>query len=484
MQIDDLNDYPDINGGIHIHGGELKNTEQEFLGAGAYGCTFKPGLDCNGKTNKNRFKVNKIQEVDFFSKNELQISNMVRTIKNYKNRFAPVNKACIVKFNKFKKSDLFEQIIDKCPKESFGYDFNTNHEDSDIINKEYYMFYLRYIKGTGLKTHLMSFETNAHKFYNNYFYTLYYLLNSIYVLNTVGIVHNDLHHDNVMYDLITDKPLIIDYGLSFNTDSLYKRLTGFDYPLIKKHFFDWQKDMWWHLNEKRFISFIIHNSSNEYTSNVSSNKDINILTKEIVDIFINDIYSSLLDDNETKMLFDESDFIEYKSVLTKFYYKFIPEYDIDKKYIYYSNILDELIPCVIKYNDLHSLVVGYINIEHSKLQQETDNENNSSKYILLCNFVKQLFKKVLYPNPENRLSINQFISIFSFVFKYCKEINQKVVDDGKYMEDFYNQFKTLLIEIDYDYYMFFNKNFAYVDFELIINKENIILIKNFNFDII
>jgi len=40
-----------------------------------------------------------------------------------------------------------------------------------------------------------------------------------------------------------------------------------------------------------------------------------------------------------------------------------------------------------------------------------------------------------------------------------------------------------LKDIDYDYYMFFNKNYAYVDFDLIINMENIALIKNFKFDI-
>ena len=87
MQFDDLNDYPGINEDIHIQNGGEKKIKQDFLGAGAYGCTFKPGLDCNGKTNKNRFKVNKIQEVDFFSKNEVEVSKKVRTIKNFKNRY-------------------------------------------------------------------------------------------------------------------------------------------------------------------------------------------------------------------------------------------------------------------------------------------------------------------------------------------------------------------------------------------------------------
>lgn len=484
MQIDDLNDYPDINGGIHIQNGGGDGEEQEkqdFLGAGTYGCTFKPGLDCNGKTNKKRFKVNKIQVVDYHSKNEVEISEIVKTIKQYKNRYVPVNKACIVKFNKLEQSDLFEQITDKCPQDSFGYDFNT--PESDIIDKEYYMFYLRYIKGTGLKKHLMSIQTDTHKFYNKYFYTLYYLLNSIYVLNTTGIIHNDLHYDNVMYDLTTDKPLIIDYGLSFKTDSLYKHLSGFDYPRINKHFFDWRKDMWWHLNEKRFISFIIDNTSTEYKSQVSSDKDLNVLTKNIVNIFIEDIYSSLLADKDTKMLFDDNDFTEYKSTITKFYYKFLPEYDVNKKYKYYSNILEELIPHVIKYNDLHSLVTAYNNILHSKLLNEKNNGKNSSNYIRLSYFVRQLFKKVLYPDPEYRLSVAQFVSIFSFVFKYCKQINNKQIESGDYKVDFYKQFEKLLNNIGYDYYVFFNKNYAYVDFELIINKENVALIKLFNFQI-
>ena len=43
---------------------------------------------------------NKIQEIDFNSKNELQISEVVKKIKGYKKRFVPINKFCIVKFNK------------------------------------------------------------------------------------------------------------------------------------------------------------------------------------------------------------------------------------------------------------------------------------------------------------------------------------------------------------------------------------------------
>ena len=310
------------------------------------------------------------------------------------------------------------------------------------------------------------------------------MLNSIYILNSIDIGHNDLHYENIMYDLTTDKPLIIDYGLSFDTNTLYKNnKKGFDYPIIKKHFFDWRNNMWWHLNEKRFISFIIHNNSKEYTIDISSDKDVNKLTKDIVNIFIDDIYVSLLEDNEIRLLFDDDDYSEYRNVLIRFYYKFLPEYDVNKKYLYYSDILQELIPCVIKYSDLHSLVSGYIHIIYAKLTHEIGKTKNSHKYIVIYNFVKQLFKKVLYPDPNYRLSVPQFISIFSFVFKYCKKIEYKVVQSGKYMTDFYKQFEKLLNDIGYDYYMFFNKNYAYVDFEFIINKENISLIKKFKFNI-
>ena len=41
-----------------------------------------------------------------------------------------------------------------------------------------------------------------------------YLLNSLEFLNSQNIVHFDLKGDNILYNLTTNNPLIIDFGIS------------------------------------------------------------------------------------------------------------------------------------------------------------------------------------------------------------------------------------------------------------------------------
>lgn len=459
----------------HLDGGK-KTTKHKFVGQGSYGCIVTPGIDCKGKTNNYSYKVNKIQEVNFNSKNELEISNIIKKIKNYKNRFIPINKACIVKFNQ-----IPNKIVSNCQSENL---FNPNPESSNFIKKEYYMFYMRYIKGKSLKKSLLSSKTN-NIFYNNFFYSLYYLLNSIYILNLNKIVHNDLHYNNIICDNSTKIPLVIDFGLSFKYKSLFKNFDGFDYTHIRKYFFDWRENMYWHLNEKKFITFIIDNRSNYYQSYVDSDYTENTLTKQNIDIFINDTYYSIYNEPDIQILFEKQEFDEYYKVLTNFYYKFLPENDIDGKYKYYSNIIRELLPFVLEFNDLHSICSSFIQIFFKKIYDEIQsNPNKSDNYINIWDFIKSLIKKVYYPNPYYRLTIYQFISIFSFVFKYCQSIDVKDFKDKKHIDVFYIQFRSLLNQIDYNYDLFFDKKYAYVDFHIILEKENIMLIKNFNFSII
>jgi len=457
--------------------GGKKSTQNIFLGQGAYGCTVTPGIDCKGKINKYSYTVNKIQEVSFNSKNELEISNAIKKeIKNYKHRFIPINKSCIVKFNQ-----IPDNIVSNCESDNL---FNSNPDNLAFIKKEYYMFYMKYIKGDSLKNFLLSFKIN-NQFYDKFFYSLYYLLNTIYMLNKINIVHNDLHYNNIMSEISTNTPLVIDFGLSFKYKSLFKNSYGFDYKHMKKYFFDWREGMYWHLNEKKFITFFIDNRSDKFQSYVDSDFTENVLTKKNIDIFINDTYNSIVNEVDTKILFEKHEFDEYYKVLKNFYYKFLPENDTNMKYKYYSNIIEELLPFVLQFNDLHSVSSCFIQIFYKKLYQEIkDNPNKSEDYMNIWEFIKSLIKKVYYPDPYYRLTIYQFISIFSFVFKFCQVIDVKDLKDKKYIDLFIIDFKSLLNDIGYSYDLFFNKNYAYVDFYIILEEENIMLIKNFNFTII
>ena len=82
-----------------------------LLGQGSYGCVYYPGINCNGKMN-NKPYVTKLQEVTFYSINEINIGKYIKThIKQYRSLFAPIIKYCIVSFQTILKSEL---NIDGC----------------------------------------------------------------------------------------------------------------------------------------------------------------------------------------------------------------------------------------------------------------------------------------------------------------------------------------------------------------------------------
>ena len=207
-------------------------SKQTFLGEGAYGCTYTPGLNCDGKTNKSKYSVNKIQEINFLSKNEVEISQSVKKIKGYKSRFVPINKSCIVNFNKIVNS---KDIVSNCDL----FDNYSNTDTINFINKQYFMFYMKRINGLTIKSASTIINTN-YQFHDFFYHALYYLLNSIYLLNRNKIIHNDLHTDNIIYDDFAKIPYIIDFGLSYKHKNLFKNTNlskAFDYPRIKNFFF-------------------------------------------------------------------------------------------------------------------------------------------------------------------------------------------------------------------------------------------------------
>lgn len=463
-------------------GGKKKN--QKLIGEGSYGCVIKPGLNCNGEYNKsNNNNLNKIQEIDYYSKNEIEISEKIKKISNFKNRFVPINKYCIVKFDIFDKN---KEIINKCENLFEDYSIMNNNE---FINKDYYMFYMKHIRSLGLKKYLYNNFNNNKILYNKYLNSLYYLLKSIYILNKYNIVHNDLHYGNIIYDLNKDIPLIIDFGLSYNYKNLlknknYAKNNLFDLKIIKKHFFDWRRDHYHFLIEKRFISFIIYNKALNNRIDIINDNEKNNLSNELLDIFIEDSYKTMISSNEIKIIFEDYELKEYNRVLKDFYSKFLPENDKNKRYVYLYNILNELLPLILKFSDLHSLVCSYLQLIYAKLNYEITNyPMNSKDYIIIYDFIKQLFKKVLYPNPYYRLSTKQFIEIFSFVLKYCENLNNDDLNNEEYIDRFYNKLDILLKDINYSHDMFFNKNYAYIDFNLILSKENIKVIKSLNLTI-
>tara|TARA_B110001450_G_scaffold191587_5_gene179788 strand:- start:1157 stop:2533 length:1377 start_codon:yes stop_codon:yes gene_type:complete len=445
--------------GSHV----MKN---KFIGEGSYGCLYYPGVDCNGKKNKKK-TITKIQEINFYSKNEIIIGKLIKKINNFKKYYAPITKFCIISFNKLNNSNL---ELDKCEVlfDDFFYDNNQNNK---LINTKYFLTYIKYINNKTLKNFFIDIE-NPSIFFQNYLSCFLWLLNSLIILNKNNIIHNDLHYNNILYNLKIKYPMIIDFGLSYDLKKLYKLNKNIDYKYIKKFFFDYRSDSYNHNIEKRFISFIVYNNHDYFYSNVESNFEKNKLTKKIIKHFLNDCVTSITNNHEIYYFFTTEEIDDYKKSLYNFYMKF----NNKNKYVYYSDIVQELLPFVFLHNDLYSLIIDYMYIYYLK---KDFIENN--KYLKkIVHFCIQLFKKNLYPDPDFRLTLVQMKSIFEYLFDYIN--NVKITDMDKddknnIVNAFREKFESFLEKNNISSEKFFYKNFAVVDFNFILNKDSVSFIK-------
>ena len=487
----------------------------DFLGEGSYGCVYYPGIDCKGKKNTKK-TVTKVQEINFYSSNEKKIGLHIRKhIKNFKNFYGSIIKACIVSFDIVEKSNL---NLKKCNTLFEDYNSHTMDETettettSDTlkthVTNEYYLMYSYYIKNKSLKdyytsgsnsdsitdsnsttgsnsdtitgsdtntntntdtnTDTNSFSTNNISFVISVLNNFSYLLTALTLLNKHKIIHNDLHVNNILINLKTNKPVIIDFGLSFLINNCYKlNNTTINFYYLKKFIFDFRVDHY-HVNiEKRFLCFFVYNVSDEFYSVIDTNDAVNVLTKNIIDIFINDAYDTIANNEEIRAFFSNDELSEYKKALQQFYYQFYNKTD----YPTYTSIIKYLLDFVYAYNDLYSLTIDLLYIYYnSSFFLETSVTNDNENLIIILEFFIQLYKKVLYPNPYMRLKINEVYNIYMFIINYIKTVEINSDDDSKYRADFIIAFTKFLKSKSISIEVVFNKNFAFLNFNLLLNK--------------
>ena len=465
-----------------------KSKKDDFLGEGSYGCVYYPGIDCKGKKNTKK-TVTKVQEINFYSKNEKIIGSYIKKyIKNFKNYFSSVIKTCVVRFDIIEKSDLnlkkcntlFEDYNSSIAN-VLNYTYDTNSETNTYsnniysyantykpqVNNEYYLMYSYYIKNKSLKDYYSNTTNYANcviSMLNNFSY----LLTSLMLLNKHKIIHNDLHVNNILINLKTNKPIILDFGLSFQINTCYKlNKHAIDFYYLKKFIFDFRLDHY-HINiEKRFICFCVYNTTDNFYSIIDTNDAANILTKENIDFFINDSYGSIVNNNEIRKFFSSDELSEYKKALQQFYYKFYNK----THYPTYSSIVKYLLDFVYAYNDLYSLTIDLLYVyENNTVFLENTSTNDNKNYKTLLDFFLQLYKKVLYPDPTMRLKINEVYNIYMFIVNYIKTITINTNDETKYSAHFIIAFTKYLKSKSISIEVVFNKKFAFMNFNLLCTK--------------
>ena len=460
-----------------------QRSNDEFLGEGSYGCVYYPGIDCKGKKNTKK-TVTKVQEINFYSKNEKIIGFLIRkNIMNFKNFFGPIIKACTVTFDIVENSNL---NLNKCNtlfedyNSSIANVINYTHDTHDTydtlkqtVNTEYFLMYSYYIKNKSLKEY---YSNTDYANYANYVISILnnfsYLLISLILLNKNKLIHNDLHIHNILINLKINKPIIIDFGLSFQINKCYKsNKNTIDFYYLKKFIFDFRVDHY-HVNiEKRFICFFTYNVNEDFYSVIDTNDAENILTKDIIDLFINDSYNSIADNKEISIYFSSAELSEYKKALQQFYYQFYNK----TTYPTYSSIIKYLLDFVYAYNDLYSLTIDLFYIHYNNkvfLENVDTNENKNLKIFL--EFFLQLYKKVLHPNPNMRLKLNEVYNIYMFIINYIKNIEVNIITNNsvniEYTAYFIIAFTKFLKSKSISIEVVFNKKFAFLNFKLLCNK--------------
>ena len=506
--LDDLEKNDDVKAvnKAHVKAHVKSKSKNKLLGQGSYGCVYYPGISCSGKMNKKK-TVTKLQEISFYSVNEITVGKYIKKhVPKYSSMYAPIIKHCVVSFQTIHKSEL--NIFD-C-KTLFPDNKNSNSSDYDYIdsasndyndyldsnsesyksklNTKYYLMYMNYIVNRTFKKYFEGYKL-FHVYVVDLINTSLYIIKSIGLLVSANIIHNDLHVNNILINLKNNKPIIIDFGLSMFYDKCFKyQKKTIDFEYLKYLLFDFREDQYHIILEKRFLSFITNNNSDQYNASISTNFARNDLTQSIIDIFIVDAYDSI--SNQNVIPFNKVELAEYYKSLKEFYYQFLNKY----KYPNYSVIISYLLKFLFKYTDLYSIVfnIYYMNLstvfvrgERESESQEDFNEEvkvggngiykedfseeDSLKYSNskpLFDFFMVLFKKNLHPKPLMRLHSSEITKIFNYIIETIKK-SETVVSDRIFIKEL----DEFLVSQSINPKIIFNKNFAYLDFGSILSSE-------------
>jgi len=336
-----------------------------LLSKGAYGCVYYPKVRCSGKQTNNTKYVSKIQERNFASKNEIYISNLIKTqIPRYNNMFSIIVRTCPIEYKEIKDTEIAD-----CPL--------INKEDNNIVLMD-----LEYIKNNDIYKFL-EISTDFYFIIRKMLHTYKYLLNSINELTTQKIVHFDLKPDNILIDTVRSIPIIIDFGLSIDVNKVLKAFGGekTNVGLLKNYFFtSYPKYYIWPI-EVHYICYLLN------VNETPTEKDVERICGEYVEG--NEILN---------ILYSKSFVNKYRSECKSALMKFIGEKSMD--------VIKKVIEETYSSWDNYSLSIIMMNFLHLL------NFNGFGENKLVVEF-SQLLLTNIHPDFRKRMSIQETITKFS-----------------------------------------------------------------------
>ena len=297
----------DLNSNNHNN---HKQSGGKLLDQGSYGCVY---LTDNQK-KRNKF-VSKLMSIKHAIK-EMKMSYEVikRTGEYYDKYYAPIvsynhlyknnykfNNNPLKQFREKKKKTLVENFKKENPAKNCDVYKSATNPEFDFI-----LVHIPFIKGKTMREKIYDKIYDAKT--DDDFDSLHCFITSceshlqtgVTKLSEAGIVHYDMHSQNVFYNDITENPVILDFGLSFLRDDLKKKTFESDdafYGRLRDFLLDdYEYRITWWCPEIKYVGHILRRETN-FTLKQAEEEARKIFTK-------NERYSLLASLNLPKTIFD------------------------------------------------------------------------------------------------------------------------------------------------------------------------------------
>ena len=217
----------------------------KLLSQGGFGCIYYPGIKCNGKPQDKKNIVTKLQRMDESSINEINIGELVMAIPNYKLYFLPVTSSCPVNIKSIDK-----KLLADCDS------FNKG-KDNDRKKDKYVLMEIPYINNKSFYTILFDMYSSKKHIIVGLIENYTYLLEAVGILLKKNIVHCDIKSENIIYNQNTHLPLILDFGISIDMNTVDVNTVDI-YNGLVNNFYTYSPDYYVWAVEIHVINYLLH----------------------------------------------------------------------------------------------------------------------------------------------------------------------------------------------------------------------------------
>jgi serine/threonine protein kinase len=225
----------------------------KLLSQGGFGCIYYPGIKCNGKPHNNKKIVSKLQKMDETAQNEISIGDIIMSIRNYELYFLPVVASCPVNIKA-----IDTKLLEECDS------INKAKDKANDKDKQYVLMEVPYVKNKAFYTILIDMYSSKKHIIVGLIENYTYLLDAINILLEKSIVHFDIKSENILYNQNTHLPLLLDFGISIDMNTLLQGKKINTNAELEKSFYIYSPDYYIWCLEIHVINYLLNESTSSF----------------------------------------------------------------------------------------------------------------------------------------------------------------------------------------------------------------------------